>query len=42
MTTTQDLTHLESTGLIRLAQTHPELEYLFRHTLVQDAAYESL
>lgn len=33
---------LESSGLIRLAATHPELEYLFRHVLVQDAAYESL
>ena len=42
MTTQQHLTQLESTGLLRLAQTHPELEYLFRHALVQDAAYESL
>src|SRR6476646_12230256 len=33
---------LESSGLIRLAATQPELEYLFRHVLVQDAAYESL
>lgn len=33
---------LESSGLIRLAATHPELEYLFRHVLVQDAAYDSL
>ncbi len=33
---------LEGTGLIRLAQAMPELEYLFRHTLVQDAAYGSL
>lgn len=40
--TKQHLTQLESTGLLRLAQTHPELEYLFRHALVQDAAYESL
>jgi len=38
----QQLTHLESTGLVRQAQTHPELEYLFRHALVQDAVYESL
>ena len=41
-TTKQHLTQLESTGLLRLAQTQPELEYLFRHALVQDAAYESL
>jgi len=33
---------LESKGLIRLATIDPELEYLFRHALVQDAAYESL
>ncbi len=36
------LTRLESSGLIRLAEIHPELEYLFRHALVQDAAYGSL
>lgn len=41
-TTKQHLDNLETSGLLRLAQTHPELEYLFRHTLVQDAAYESL
>lgn len=33
---------LESKGLIRVATIEPELEYLFRHALVQDAAYESL
>lgn len=33
---------LESSGLIKLAATHPELEYFFRHVLVQDAAYDSL
>ncbi|MCP4363216.1 MAG: hypothetical protein GY796_34885, partial [Chloroflexi bacterium] len=33
---------LESAGLIRLAQLEPDLEYLFRHALVQDAAYASL
>jgi tetratricopeptide (TPR) repeat protein len=33
---------LESKGLIRLAAYQPEVEYLFRHALVQDAAYESL
>ncbi len=36
------LNTLESAGLVRLAQTEPELEYLFRHALVQEAAYESL
>jgi len=36
------LTHLESVGLIRLAKTHPELEFMFRHALVQEAAYNSL
>ncbi|MEP7158085.1 MAG: hypothetical protein ABI797_01540 [Chloroflexota bacterium] len=33
---------LESRGLIRLASVQPELEYLFRHALLQDTAYESL
>jgi tetratricopeptide (TPR) repeat protein len=33
---------LEAKGLIRLATLRPELEYLFRHALVQDAAYGSL
>jgi len=33
---------LEAKGLIRLATYRPELEYLFRHWLVQDAAYGSL
>ncbi len=33
---------LQAAGLITLAQTEPELEYLFRHALVQDAAYASL
>jgi len=36
------LNTLESSGLIRLAQAQPDLEYLFRHALVQDAAYGSL
>ncbi len=36
------LSTLESAGLIRLVQYEPELEYLFRHVLVQDAAYGSL
>lgn len=33
---------LEAKGLIRLATFQPELEYLFRHALVQDTAYDSL
>lgn len=33
---------LESSGLVRLAAVQPELEYLFRHALLQDAAYSSL
>ncbi len=36
------LNELEASGLIRLAQVQPELEYVFRHALVQDAAYSSL
>lgn len=36
------LSTLETAGLLRLAQVTPDLEYLFRHTLVQDAAYASL
>jgi len=39
---TTHLHEIESAGLINLAQTHPELEYIFLHALVQDAAYESL
>jgi hypothetical protein len=33
---------LEARGLILLAQIQPEVEYLFRHALVQEAAYHSL
>jgi tetratricopeptide (TPR) repeat protein len=36
------LNALESSGLIQLAQTYPELTYLFQHALIQDAAYSSL
>ncbi len=36
------LNTLESADLIRLAAVQPELEYLFRHALLQDAAYGSL
>ena len=42
MTTTTRVDVLEAKGLIRLASIRPELEYLFRHGLVQDAAYSSL
>ena len=42
MTTDVQLDTLEAKGLIRLATVRPELEYLFRHALVQDAAYGSL
>jgi tetratricopeptide (TPR) repeat protein len=42
MTTKGDLQTLEGSGLIRVAAYQPELEYLFRHALVQDAAYSSL
>lgn len=42
MTTDIQLDTLEAKGLIRLATLRPELEYLFRHALVQDAAYGSL
>lgn len=33
---------LEEKGLVKVATRRPELEYLFRHALVQDAAYGSL
>lgn len=36
------LSDLETAGLIRLAQMAPELEYLFRHALVREAAYNSM
>ncbi len=42
MTLTAQLNTLESSGLIRQVQTRPDLEYLFRHALVQEAAYASL
>lgn len=42
MTLMSRLSTLESAGLIRLARLEPDLEYLFRHALVQDAAYASL
>lgn len=36
------LSNLEVAGLIALIHTDPDLEYIFRHTLIQDAAYDSL
>jgi tetratricopeptide (TPR) repeat protein len=42
MANAAQLDTLEAKGLIELAASRPELEYLFRHWLVQDAAYESL
>ena len=42
MTTKTELATLEASGLIQIAAVQPELEYLFRHALVQDAAYSSL
>jgi serine phosphatase RsbU (regulator of sigma subunit) len=42
VTVISQLSTLESAGLIRVAQFEPDLEYLFRHNLVQDAAYATL
>ncbi|MDP9264640.1 MAG: hypothetical protein M3O91_00770, partial [Chloroflexota bacterium] len=42
MTAKTELSSLEASGLIRLAALEPDIEYLFRHALVQDAAYSSL
>jgi tetratricopeptide (TPR) repeat protein len=42
MTADVQLDTLEAKGLIRLAAVRPELEYLFRHALLQEAAYGSL
>jgi predicted ATPase len=36
------LSTLEASGLVRLLQAWPDLEYLFRHPLIQEAAYQSL
>jgi serine phosphatase RsbU (regulator of sigma subunit)/class 3 adenylate cyclase len=40
--TMSSLSNLESAGLICLAQVEPDLEYHFRHNLIQNAAYDSL
>ena len=42
MSARHQLEILEASALISLVQQPPELEYLFRHVLVQDAAYTSL
>lgn len=42
MTARMELNALEASGLVQVATLEPELEYLFRHALVQDAAYSSL
>ena len=42
MSAREDLSRLEASGLIQIAALQPELEYLFRHALVQEAAYASL
>jgi tetratricopeptide (TPR) repeat protein len=38
----QDLQTLEDSNLVRLLKPQPELEYVFRHTLMQETAYKSL
>lgn len=42
MSARAELNTLEQSGLVLVAALEPELEYLFRHALVQDAAYSSL
>jgi tetratricopeptide (TPR) repeat protein len=42
MSLASHLTALEKRGLIRIAQGAPELEYLFRHALIQETAYHTL
>ena len=42
MSTRAELGTLEASGLVEIAALQPELEYLFRHALVQEAAYASL
>ncbi|HTJ60354.1 MAG TPA: hypothetical protein VL333_04080 [Candidatus Saccharimonadales bacterium] len=42
MSARAELSTLEASGLVQVAALEPELEYLFRHALVQDAAYSSL
>ena len=42
MSARSDLGNLEASGLIEIAALQPELEYLFKHALVQEAAYATL
>jgi len=42
MSAREELGRLEASGLIQIAALQPELEYVFRHALVQEAAYASL
>jgi predicted ATPase len=42
MTVTQALNILETGGIIHLTAVQPEVEYAFRHALVQEAAYSTL
>jgi tetratricopeptide (TPR) repeat protein len=42
MSARTELNTLEASGLVQVAAFEPDLEYLFRHALVQDAAYSSL
>src|SRR5262245_41003182 len=42
MSLQSQLSTLEASALVRLAATEPEIEYLFRHALVQEAAYGSI
>ena len=42
MTLLRQLNTLESAGLVSIAQLEPDLEYLFRHALVREAAYSSI
>lgn len=42
MSARAELGTLEASGLIEIAALQPELEYLFRHALVQEAAYATL
>ena len=42
MSARTDLGNLEASGLIEIAALQPELEYLFKHALVQEAAYATL
>jgi len=38
----RDLEHLSALGLVPLDKPEPELEYLFKHAITQEVAYESL